>query len=131
MHILKPTCRLQEEHNIVASEFLTPTNGHRIFNLDESGFPLAGKNDMKIVSEKGKKNIYNVSSETKEHITVLICASANGEFEKPLVIFPGVRPNYEFGSVSKDIYNLGKSPNRWISSDSFFSVGLLICLSPN
>ena len=33
---------LKSEHNIVASEFLSTENGSRIFNLDDSGFPLAG-----------------------------------------------------------------------------------------
>ena len=35
---------LQNEHGIIAAEFFTPENGSRIFNLDESGFPLQGTN---------------------------------------------------------------------------------------
>jgi len=112
---------LLEEHDINAVQFLKPENSHRIFNLDESGFPLGGKNKMKIITEKGNKNVYTVTSENKEQITVLMCASANGSFCKPYVIFPGVRPNYQLNQVDPKDYDLGKSPNGWISSENFFT----------
>ena len=35
---------LMAEHNIDAASFLCEDNAHRVFNADESGFPLAGSN---------------------------------------------------------------------------------------
>ena len=34
---------LRKEHNLDAETFLSESNAHRIFNLDETGFPLAGE----------------------------------------------------------------------------------------
>ena len=49
------------EHNHIASEFITPGDANRIFNLNESGFPLGGKNGMKLITEKGNKNVNTVT----------------------------------------------------------------------
>ena len=111
---------LKEEHNIHAKTFLTPENSHRIFNIDETGFPLCGNSKLKIIAEKGAKNVFRVSSESKEQITVVGSVSANGDFQKPLILFPGVRPNYNFRGVDKDKYSCGTTPNGWITADSFF-----------
>ena len=47
---------LLEEFNLVASDFLSEVNGERIFNLDESGFPLQGTNGkLKIIAARGAK----------------------------------------------------------------------------
>ena len=111
---------LKEEHNIDAKTFLTPENSHRIFNIDETGFPLCGNSKLKIIAEKGAKNVFRVSSESKEQITVVGSVSANGDFQKPLILFPGVRPNYNFRGVDKDKYSCGTTANGWITADSFF-----------
>ena len=88
---------LLEEHNIVASDFLQPVNASCIFNLDESGFPLAGTNSkLKIITNKGAKNVYKIASDSREQITVLGCASADGTLSKPYVIYPGVRLGMTF-----------------------------------
>ena len=109
------------EHRIIAKDFFIGDNGDRIFNLDESGFPLAGGNKLKIVAEKGAKNVYSVSTENKESITVLVCSSADGNSQKPYVIFPGIRqPNYHFKDVDPSKYNVSQTPNGWISSEAFF-----------
>ena len=112
---------LAEEHNLDCKTFFVPENSHRVFNLDETGFPLCGSNKLKIVTEKGSKNVYNVATESKEQITVLGCASGDGELQKPFVIFPGVRPVFNFQQVDPAKYNVGSTPNGWISSDSFFT----------
>lgn len=111
---------LLEEHHIVAKDFFVPENSARVFNLDETGFPLSGTNKLKVVSEKGTKNVYSVSSESKEQITVMGCVSADGNCEKPFVILPGVRPIFQFKTVDPGKYDVGVTPNGWISSDSFF-----------
>ena len=109
------------EHRIIAKDFFVPENASRIFNLDESGFPLGGGKKLKVVAERGVKNVYNVSTESKESITVLACVSADGSCQKPYVIFPGLRqPNYNFRQVDPSKYDVAFTPNGWISSESFF-----------
>ena len=45
---------LAKEHNLNANEFLATENSSRIFNLDESGFPLQGTNGkLKVIAGKG------------------------------------------------------------------------------
>lgn len=114
---------LNDEHNIDAAEYFKPENGSRVFNLDESGFPLQGTNQrLKIIAEKGIKNVHRISSDTREQITVLACVAANGTFEKPLVVFPGQRmPKYNFGNIDAAKYSLGHSMNGWMTSDVFFT----------
>ena len=107
---------------IIASEFLTSENSARIFNLDESGFPLAGTNGkLRVLTDRGAKNVYRVSPDTREQITVLGCASANGELQKPFVLYPGQRPTFNFEGLDPDDFDVGVSPNGWISSDTFFA----------
>ena len=63
---------METEHTINAKEFLSDENKSRIFNLDESGFPLAGTNGkLKIISARGVKNVYELGPDTKEQISVL------------------------------------------------------------
>ena len=112
---------LREEHQIDAEEFFSNTNASRIFNLDESGFPLAGTTGkLKIITARGAKNVYKLAPDTKEQITVLGCVSAAGNFQKPFVIFPGVRPKFNLNDVQAEDYDLRTSHNGWISADSFF-----------
>ena len=112
---------LREEHEIVAREFLCEENSHRVFNLDESGFPLAGTNGkLKVITERGTKNVYRVAPDTREQVTVLGCASADGTLQKPFVVFPGVRPNFNFDGVDPDDFDIGRSPNGWMDTDCFF-----------
>ena len=112
---------LQKEHGIDAATFCTPENGSRILNLDESGFPLAGTNGrLQVFAARGTKNVFKVAPDTREQVTVLSCASASGELMKPFVIFPGVRPRFNFEGVDPNDFDVGVSPNGWISSDCFF-----------
>ena len=53
-------------------------------------------------------------------VSVLFCTSAAGTFSKPFVIYPGIRPKYNFDEVDQDDYDIGHSLNGWISADSFF-----------
>ena len=110
---------LLSEHGIQAKEFLTTENSNRVFNLDESGFPLGATGKLRVMAEKGSKNVYNTATENKEQITVLGCVSADGTFEKPFVLFPGVRPTYNLRGIDPSKYNLGVTKSGWISSESF------------
>lgn len=114
---------LREEHSIVASEFFTDENRNRVFNIDESGFPLHGTaGKCKIIAERGSKNVHRLAPDTKLQITVLACTAGDGKFSNPLVIFPGKKlPKYNLSDVNENDYDLGYSPNGWISSEAFFS----------
>ena len=77
---------------------------------------------MQVIAPKGSKNIYRVCSDSKEQVTVLACASADGNFQNPLVVFPGKRtPKFNFGNVDPNGYSLGHSANGWMTSDTFFT----------
>jgi hypothetical protein len=104
---------LREEHDLDANIFLSELNADRIFNLDESGFPLQGTNGkLKIITDKGARNVYKLAPDTKEQITVLACSAADGSYSKPLVIFPGLRtPKYNFHGVRAEDYDVGFTPN--------------------
>lgn len=68
----------------------------KIFNMDESGFPLNNV-PSKIVSQKGIREVVKLTNaERGENVTVVACCSASGIFIPPFVIFKGVR--------FKDIY---------------------------
>ena len=114
---------LRLNHATTAIDFLCLENSHRVFNLDESGFPLQGTNSkLKVVGEKGAKNILRLASDTKEQITVLACVSASGEFAKPLVIFPGKKmPRINFADANPNFYDVAYTENGWISSEAFFT----------
>ena len=53
----------------------------------------------------------------------LVYLSANGSFNKPLVVYPGAHtPKYNFGGgVNPDDYSLGYSQNGWMTADVFFT----------
>ena len=122
---------LQEVHGIDAKEFFTEENAGRIFNLYESGFPLAGTNGkLKVITTKGAKSIYRLTPDTKEQVTILGCTSAAGDFAKPYVVFSGVRPKYNFQRVNPEDYDLGRSENGWMTADCFFE-WLSNCFCPS
>ena len=62
----------------------------RLFNADESGFPLCVKSG-KVLAEKGLKDIYQISSSTKLQLTVMACFNAIGNYVRPLIVYPGER----------------------------------------
>ena len=70
---------LKDEQGLDAKEFLSQNNGDRIFNIDESGFPLQGTaGKCQIITDKGSKNVYRLAPDTKQQIMVLACVSASG-----------------------------------------------------
>ena len=113
---------LAEEHSINAAEFFTEENRCRIFNWDESGFPLQGTaGKCKILAERGAKNVHRLAPDNKQQITVLASVSADGAFNTPFVLFPGKKlPKFNLTGVNEDDFHLGYSPNGWMSSDAFF-----------
>ena len=55
------------------------SDGSRVFNMDESGFPLSVKS-LKALAEKGSKNVYHATTENKTNITILACCNGSGTF---------------------------------------------------
>ena len=107
------TSFLRDEHGIDVEDLLNIENAGRVFNMDESGFPLEGSaNKMKVITQKGVKNVHRLTTETKEQITVLACVNAKGDFAKPMVIFPGKKaPRFNFEGVNPDDFDVGFTPN--------------------
>ena len=66
----------------------------RIYNCDESGFPLAGKTE-KVLASRGCKTVYQISNSDRRQLTVLACMSASGDYVPPMLIFPGARFKYD------------------------------------
>ena len=58
----------------------------RIFNVDESGFPLQAHKSS-VVAEKGSKHPTTVTTGDKAQITVIACVNAGGAKFPPMVIF--------------------------------------------
>ena len=61
----------------------------RIWNCDESGFPLCPKSG-KVLARSGAKTVYASGSAQKQQITTLVAISASGNVIPPMHIFPGV-----------------------------------------
>ena len=109
---------LMQEHGIDADTFFAEENAARIFNFDESGFPLAGTvGQQKVVSIRGVKNVYRIAPDSREQITVLGCASAAGTVETPLIVLPELRPKVEWGGVNPNSVALGFTSSGWMNSN--------------
>ena len=90
----------------------------QLYNCDESFVPLDCSRE-KAVTMKGAKNVYCQTHGTKEHITLLCCASAAGIPHPPMIIyaksFPGGQ--YRFDGPDDTLY--AKSESGWIDSELF------------
>ena len=65
--------------------------------------------------------MHRLAPDDKKQITLLICASAEGTFQNPYVIFPGKKePKFNLTEVNASDFDLGFSPKGWISSEAFF-----------
>lgn len=119
------TTELEEDPQ---SFFNNDENWSRIFNLDETGFPLAGSSGgakLKVLAEKGSKSVIRITPETKEQITVLGNVCANGQFYKPLILFPG--QTYRATNITSlktedaNKISVGISDSGWMTGETFFS----------
>lgn len=92
----------------------------RIFNGDESGFPLCPKTG-KVLGLRGYKNLYKIKPcNDKENITVLVVFAADGKICLPLVIFPYVRPPKAITDNMPSKWILGTSESGWMRADVFY-----------
>ena len=62
----------------------------RVFNQDETAVEH-GVGDQWVLSRKGEKQTYGVSSCTREHTTISFTVNAAGGVVEPRVVFSGVR----------------------------------------
>ena len=62
----------------------------QIWNCDESGFDLQGRSG-KFLGPSTKEKPYQITTGTKEHITVLPCFNACGQWIPPYYLFAGKR----------------------------------------
>ena len=81
----------------------------RIFNLDESGFPLNPKS-MKVITRRGEKH-HSVTGGERGQVSVLCCCNAGGYALPPMVIFDrkSMNPDLAKGELPGTTYGL--SPN--------------------
>ena len=106
--------------------------GH-IFNCDESGFPLDHKTG-RVVTRRGQRHTYTITSGNKTNITVMACVSAAGYALPPMIIFDrkGLNPEWTDGEVPGSRYGL--SETGWIDSSLFegwFNQVFLKCIPPD
>ena len=62
----------------------------RIFNADESGFPLQAKGG-RVLAPAGARHVYQVVTNNTTQITVMAGFNAYGEYTPPMILFPGER----------------------------------------
>jgi len=66
-------------------------NQTKIFNADETGFPL-NNTLRKIISEEGKRDVIKLTSvKDGQNVSVAACFGASGVYIPPFEIFKGVR----------------------------------------
>ena len=90
----------------------------QIYNMDESGMPLAPK-PLKTIHEKGTKNAFAMTSSMKTQITIVACVNAVGQCLPPMVIWDRkqLRPELTIGEVPGTIYGL--SGKGWMDQHLF------------
>lgn len=94
----------------------------QIWNCDETGFDLQGRAGKVMGPTSTKEQPYRVITGTKEHITVLPCFNAAGQYIPPYILYPGKRiPNqYNLleGGVPGSCYSL--TEKGYMDTPTFF-----------
>ena len=90
----------------------------RIYNIDESGFPLQHRPGKRI-GVRGQKHVVVNTSGDKTQITVLACVRADGCYMPPMVVFKrsDLKEDLIQGEVPDTLYGLSKS--GWMDGDLF------------
>lgn len=91
-----------------------------VFNMDETGMPFNPKG-LKVVAEKGVKNVSSISSDKKTQITVVGCISAAGFAIPPMVVWDRktLHPDMTVGEIPGTFYGL--THNGWMDQELFES----------
>ena len=94
-------------------------NPQRIWNADESGFPLCPKTS-RVIALKNQRHVYGVTSDTKTQITTLVAANAAGNVIPPMHVFPGIRFRYNPLEGCVEGAYFGRSDNGWMVTELFY-----------
>lgn len=91
-------------------------NPTRVFNADETGFPLSAKFGC-VLAPKGIKHVYQRTGD-KTQLTVIACTNASGQFMPPMTVYPLKRlVNVGQADFTEAIY--ARSDNGWMNSEVF------------
>jgi len=93
------------------------SSSSRVFNCDESGFPLQARK-KKVLAPSGARNVYQVTTPGKEQVTVLAAVSAAGLYVPPFIIFKGKRLR-NTGLADFDTAVFSVSDKGWMMKDNF------------
>ena len=91
----------------------------RIYNADESGFPLCPKQG-KVLAMRGSSVVYHFPNSDKSQLTVLACCSANAIYLPPMIVYQGVRFHYNPLEGFENAV-MGRSENGWMDSYLFYT----------
>ncbi|XP_070182914.1 jerky protein homolog-like [Littorina saxatilis] len=94
----------------------------RIFNMDETGISTVQKRCQKVLAQKGKHQIGSMSSgERGVNTTIVVCASAAGNYVPPFVIFKRKRmpPSLAEGSPVGSVVTCNDS--GWMDGNMFYT----------
>jgi hypothetical protein len=95
-----------------------PLTANRVFSADEVGFDL-NRVQGYMISKRGTKNAFVLSSGNREHISVMSCVSALGYAINPAFLIPRKRlkPNLLTSSFKESLQLASKS--GWMDEKSF------------
>ncbi|XP_046677400.1 MFS-type transporter clz9-like [Homalodisca vitripennis] len=92
----------------------------RVFNVDETGVTSVQPKSMRVVSLKGKREVYKLSSaERGRLITIVACMSASGNFVPPMLVFPRKRMKPELMDGAPPGSIAACHISGWIQTDLF------------
>ena len=99
----------------------------RVFNQDETAVEL-GVGAQWVLVEKNTKQVYTVSSNTREHITVSYTVNASGGMLPPHAVFSGKRniAKVKLASMPKDgmsgEWGFSYSENGWVTQEVYLDI---------
>ena len=97
------------------------TSADQVYNCDESGFPLQAGTIGKVVVERGVSNAYQIASNKKTQITVLVAISADGKALNPAVLFPGKRPLWNYSIDLPQNSMVAFTDTGWMETGTFYA----------
>ena len=97
------------------------TSADQVYICDESGFPLQAGTIGKVVVERGVSNAYQIVSNKKTQITVLVAMSADGKALNPAVLFPGKRPVWNYSIDLPQNSMVAFTDNGWMETGTFYA----------
>lgn len=101
---------------------LTPSP-MKIFNCDETGVSVVHENAVKVLSQKGKKQVSKITSgERGKNVTVLLAINATGDlFIPPLFVFGRKKMAEELKKDAPEGSIFACEESGWITANSFLT----------